>query len=102
MLPGIGLATVYRNHGLLVEQGRAIKINVAQGKDRYDADVTPLFHTVCPICGKVSDCDTDGVIAKALDGECERRGYQGWSLIFTDVCPDCRSTKQIKISRSDQ
>lgn len=102
VLPGIGLATVYRNLELLVEQGRAIKINVAQGKDRYDADVTPHFHTVCPICGKVSDCDTDGVIAKSLDGECERRGYQGWSLIFTDVCPDCRSTKQIKISRSDQ
>ncbi len=92
-MPGIGLATVYRNLEALVEQGRAIKINVAQGKDRYDADISPHFHTVCPVCGKVSDCETDEDIVALLERECGKRGYQGWSLVFTDVCPDCRTNK---------
>ena len=92
-MPGIGLATVYRNLEALVEQGRAIKINVAQGKDRYDADISPHFHTVCPVCGKVSDCETDEDIVVLLESECGKRGYQGWSLVFTDVCPDCRTNK---------
>lgn len=92
-MPGIGLATVYRNLEALVEHGRAIKINVAQGKDRYDADISPHFHTVCPVCGKVSDCETDEYIVALLERECGKRGYQGWSLVFTDVCPDCRTNK---------
>lgn len=95
--PGIGLATVYRNLELLVEQGRAIKINVAQGKDRYDADVTPHFHTVCPICGRVSDCESDEQLTQALDNECAKRGYEGWSLVFTAECTRCGTDKKSKI-----
>lgn len=88
-LPGIGLATVYRNLEALVEQGRAIKINVAQGKDRYDADTSPHSHIVCPVCGRICDCETDSAVAEALDRECAARGHRGWSLVFTHACPGC-------------
>ncbi len=94
LMPRISLGTVYRNLELLVEQGKAVKIAVAQDKDRYDACVVPHSHFVCSVCGKVEDCVPSDKIEDALVGECDRRGFDRYSLMFFGVCDECKRTEQ--------
>ena len=55
MMPGIGIATVYRNLNALTENGDLLKINNVVGDDRYDANTSDHLHLQCTSCGKVFD-----------------------------------------------
>ena len=54
-IPGIGIATVYRNLNMLAENGDVIRINTVDGKDRFDGHVDEHYHMVCSCCGEVID-----------------------------------------------
>ncbi|MCR5716966.1 MAG: transcriptional repressor [Lachnospiraceae bacterium] len=95
VIPNISLGTVYRNLQLLVDLGEIQKINVGDGVDHFDADVSMHHHFHCRICGCVSD-----VRIKALpfdlkdqlidfDGEVETQ-----TLYFEGVCSACKALKQ--------
>ncbi len=94
IIPGIGLATVYRNLELLVAQGKAIKVPVGQDQDRYDADISLHFHGACPICGKVWDEEISAPLNAALKAECEKNNSEGFSLTFFRVCGDCKAKQE--------
>ena len=88
-IPDLSLGTVYRNLGVLMQDGLVISVGNVGGQERYDANVTPHAHFICTCCGKVDD-------AEALPlpdyGEYEKR--TGWKLIshslsFTGLCGDC-------------
>ena len=53
-IPNIGIATVYRNLGLLYEQGEILKI-LEQDSDRYDGNTTRHLHFICKTCSKIED-----------------------------------------------
>ena len=96
VIPNISLGTVYRNLELLAQQGKIVKINVAQDKDRYDADTTQHSHIVCPDCGKVRDCIPSRGIDAALGIECAEHGDTGYSLVFTGLCDDCEAKRKMQ------
>lgn len=54
-LPGLSLGTVYRNLGVLVEQGKVRRLPFGRGRDRYEAGIEPHYHLVCEQCGTVRD-----------------------------------------------
>lgn len=89
-LPNISLGTVYRNLELLINQGKAIKIAVAQDKDRYDADTSLHFHCECPVCGKVSDIEISDGLRAMLDKEAITKNYNSYSLTFIKCCDKCK------------
>lgn len=63
--PSLSLGTVYRNLGILEEQGMVKKIVFGSTFDRYDAKIEPHTHFICNQCGHVydmSDQDNDEII----------------------------------------
>lgn len=55
--PAVSRSTVYRNLGLLVENGIVNKISMQVGADRFDYIRGPHNHAICTKCGKIFDFD---------------------------------------------
>jgi Fur family peroxide stress response transcriptional regulator len=53
--PSISLGTVYRNLGVLHEQGLVNRIVHSEGPDRFDADIYTHSHFYCEKCGAIYD-----------------------------------------------
>ncbi len=54
-LPNISLGTVYRNLEILSACGQALKLDLGEGKKRFDATLTPHYHLRCTQCGRIID-----------------------------------------------
>ncbi len=86
-LPGIGVATVYRNLRALVGEGRVVTLETSLGSIHYDADVSDHAHFVCRDCGRISDL----FIGSPLTEKVKTFGYkveQEKSILY-GLCPDC-------------
>ena len=57
--PTIGKGTVYRNLGILVEEGAIRKVEVPDGPDRFDFTLKNHYHVRCVRCGDVQYVDMD-------------------------------------------
>lgn len=57
--PSISLGTVYRNLGVLHEQGLINRIMHTGSADRYDADMYDHSHFYCEKCGSIYDVESD-------------------------------------------
>jgi Fur family peroxide stress response transcriptional regulator len=55
--PELSMGTVYRNIGILVEQGLISRIAFGSTFDRLDSKVTPHYHFICDQCGSIDDLD---------------------------------------------
>ena len=59
-MPGIGIATVYRNLASLYKTGKIQKIETMQGEaDRFDGDLRPHIHYECSKCNEIYDIFLD-------------------------------------------
>ena len=55
--PSLSLGTVYRNIGILVQQGLIGRITFGSTFDRLDARTTPHYHFICERCNSITDLD---------------------------------------------
>ena len=62
-MPGIGVATVYRNLNALVEAGEIERIPGIDGVDRFDGNYIPHYHMKCNLCGKLFDLEPESEAA---------------------------------------
>lgn len=86
--PGIGVATVYRNLKLFEEQGLVQKIDVGDGFDHYDADMSEHYHHFCTHCKKVIDLDMPRMnFNSQLPGGHTSDRHQ---LVFFGICKNCQ------------
>lgn len=88
--PKISLATVYRNLGLLVSQGKAISIDVGDGIIHYDAQAFDHNHFYCRTCGELSDIGSDE--GSELDRLLENNfgvEIDSHSFVFYGKCKKC-------------
>ncbi|MDR1939959.1 MAG: transcriptional repressor [Clostridiales bacterium] len=89
--PMLSRATVYRNLGLLANDGVVDRvIGMPDGGERFDATTSPHYHFICLKCGAVSDID----IAYKSDEDRqieERYGYRvtGHKANFFGYCDKC-------------
>ncbi len=88
--PSISLGTVYRNLNLLTDIGRAIKITMPDGSDRFDGRVHPHNHFLCSDCGCVSDIQLHPHVSAE---DLARVGFHGRvessSTMFFGKCKSC-------------
>ncbi len=54
-VPHISLGTVYRNLEMLVETGQATKVDLGEGKSRFDSRTDRHHHFRCTHCGRIYD-----------------------------------------------
>ena len=91
--PNISLGTVYRNLGLLEENGQLMRIPMDNGSDRFDPNASPHYHFLCRKCGCLQDVpmtalDSLNQLAQAhLGGVVESH-----TLIFKGLCESCKSS----------
>ncbi len=99
--PTIGKGTVYRNLGILVEEGAVRKVEVPDGPDRFDFTLPNHYHVRCVRCGEVYDVDMD-VISDLEERIHDTHGmkFLGYDIFFKGICPECqRQSENDCISR---
>lgn len=99
--PNIGKGTVYRNLGILVEEGSIRKVEVPDGPDRFDHTLKNHYHVRCVKCGKVFDVDMDE-ISDLREKIHDTHGIQflDYDIFFKGICPNCRINALPKDSSS--
>lgn len=85
----IGLATVYRNLNLFVEEGLIQKI---KGDDwsYFDGNPSPHDHFHCKICGKIMDMpgEYNEIIDRNAESELSMKVISH-STTYEGICTDC-------------
>ncbi len=86
----LSMGTVYRNLGILIDQGFVRKIDFGSTFDRFDANVSRHYHFVCEKCGAISDVEMpfdDTLNRKAgRAGNFEVRNHR---IEFFGICEKC-------------
>lgn len=89
--PDLSLGTVYRNLKLLEENGTVKSVAVVEGRERYDALMSPHSHFVCNNCGRVIDVFFSSEVSDFteklhIDGA---KQIDSFSLIYYGICDKC-------------
>jgi len=93
--PTISRATVRRTLDLLAGLGLARRITFPGDAGRYDGDAHPHVHLRCVDCGTVTDIHVPE-LPDLLEVVAARSGFllTGHTLVFTGLCPGCRSSRR--------
>ncbi len=90
--PTIGKGTVYRNLGILAEEGAIRKVEVPDGPDRFDFTLKNHYHVECIRCGEIFDVDMDEVtdLSERIH---DTHGMQflNYDIFFKGICPACKA-----------
>src|SRR5208282_1383869 len=88
--PNLSLGTIYRNIGILIQQGLISRIAFGSVFDRLDANMKPHYHFICENCGSIIDLDVppDATINAIPD---ESVGFKvvRHEIEFYGWCPKC-------------
>lgn len=88
--PNISLGTVYRNLQLLSDLGEIQKVNVGDGLDHFDADISTHHHFICSSCGSVIDLDMEDIDFLPKLAEKNFNGkISGCAVYFYGICYNC-------------
>ena len=90
--PSLSLGTVYRNLGILEDQGHIRKLQYGSTFDRYDADTGSHYHFICKRCGGVYDIELDtklGLEELASRKSGHRHLIEEHSVDFYGICQHC-------------
>lgn len=91
-IPNISLGTVYRNLSELSRSGEILTVNVGDGKEHYDGDISPHLHLHCKICGSITDAhiksDPFADIVKSEEFTVQTPVY-----VVYGCCRECRERK---------
>jgi Fur family ferric uptake transcriptional regulator len=89
-LPRTSFSTVYRNLGILVDQGKIIAVNGIGREIHYDHNVEEHNHIKCSICGKVSDISIQPIDIDTLKPDIVS-GFtvEAVHISLIGICPEC-------------
>ena len=86
----ISRGTVYRNLGVLTENGEISNVKLPAA-DRYDCRIDYHYHLLCTECNKVFDAPH--IYHREFDEKAaEDTGFliKRHRVVFEGVCPECR------------
>ena len=100
-MPGISLSTVYRNLGILVEEGELLALAGPGGEVHYDHRTGEHCHVQCRFCGRVCDVNMEPVDFTSLHPT-DLSGFEidEVSVTFTGICDKCRYERKEKSNES--
>ena len=90
--PELSLGTVYRNLGVLVQEGLVQSVGHINGQERYDAITSSHPHFVCKNCHRVMDLELPDTVSSMFD-EIDKGMHcapEGYSLTINGLCDECR------------
>lgn len=87
-IPNISLGTVYRNLSGLTADGEILQIEVGDGFEHFDGDISPHLHLYCRGCEKIYDqrLKSDYISRVAKEG-----GFAADTTIYVayGICKNC-------------
>lgn len=95
VLPKISLGTVYRNLSELSRAGEILSIDVGDGKEHFDGDISPHLHLHCKDCGHITDARLKkDPFSAAVDDF----GFSPQTPVYVvyGICKDCRQNESAK------
>lgn len=90
-IPGADFSTVFRAMGALERSGVVDRVDLGDGKARYETRQDHHEHIRCTVCGSVAE--VPGCVVEDAVAEVQRRtGYHVLShqVVFGGVCRSCR------------
>ena len=89
-LPKTSLSTVYRNLGILVDQGQIKAVKGAGSEIHYDHNTGAHNHIECTVCGRVCDVHVNPVNIDKLDPETVSNFIVlEVHMNILGICPEC-------------
>ncbi len=88
--PDLSMGTVYRNIGILIQQGLVNRMDFGSTFDRFDANTVPHYHFICEKCGSISDLDI--AVDDALNTRVEKTTefqVRRHEIEFYGLCAKC-------------
>ncbi|MFQ5794779.1 MAG: Fur family transcriptional regulator [Candidatus Bipolaricaulia bacterium] len=90
VIPNISLGTIYRNLGLLAEEGLIIELESINGPSHYDYRTEAHYHFVCDHCGTIYDLEVPGQEGlNHLVGEETGFSVDRHTIVFHGRCTAC-------------
>lgn len=89
-IPSISLGTVYRNLSALAATGEILAIDVGDGFEHYDGDISPHLHLNCRCCGNIQDLVLESDVFGQLASE---HGFSPETSIYViyGICKKCKN-----------
>ena len=90
--PDLSLGTVYRNLKSMVASGDVVRVSNVEGKDRFDAHISPHAHLICRACGRVQDLELmeDLTVQCRVLAQRSSVAIDPRSLRFSGLCTLCK------------
>lgn len=90
-IPGINLASLYRNLEFLWRNKLVKKLHGGGDRMRFDADISHHPHMVCTSCRKIFDfeCEKVNEAMKLLSNLMHEHSFHSFDLEFKGLCMDC-------------
>lgn len=97
--PSIGKGTVYRNLGILTEEGAIRRVEVPNGPDRFDFTLKKHYHVQCVKCGNIFDVDMDEMTdLKEKIHDTHGMEFLDYDILFKGSCPACKeAAKEVHV-----
>ncbi len=92
-MPGIGLATVYRNLRLLRDEGSIQELPTRSAIARYDGNTCLHYHFYCHRCDRIIDLD-EPIDATIESKVAANTGLEvtGHHMEFSGLCRECQQS----------
>ena len=89
--PMISLATIYKTITLLKNLGLVVELSFHNGHSRFDPNVSIHVNIICPICGKITDYESESVydFYKKLESDIGGN-FTGQRFDFYKKCQKCK------------
>lgn len=91
-MPNIALGTVYRNLGVLVDEGTIVRLSVTGQPDRFDLPDDAHWHVICDKCGRVKDIPVDRDILDRIERDSDEQ-ITSYLLTAHCTCKKCREAE---------
>ena len=90
-MPSLARGTVYRNLGILEQEGQIRKLEMPGAPARYDRERRLHPHLICQRCGSIQDMAMPPALLEALAAE-SGVALTGYDLKLYYICPACSGT----------
>ena len=93
-LPNISLGTVYRNLSALSSAGEILSINVGDGYEHFDGDISPHIHLHCRHCNSITDALLEN---DPLSSAANQHGFTPENTVYVvyGICKNCNQNNKI-------
>lgn len=91
LLPSLAVGTVYRNLNQMVREQKLRRLTIPGAADHFDRSTQPHGHLLCARCGRVCDCEVEG-LHDFLEQKTGGSVYT-YELVLCGLCRDCAENR---------